>query len=244
MLSVATYHISCFTCHMQITYGHGGWIRLDDTDMPGPLYLRYRSDSGRPVLTEFYLDGRGREIPSGLFRTLDLAGVTALAMRGEGAWLESSARQAGPDLSRLASSFGTIYGGGTYAGRHCQECNAPLRRGKALPSGEEQALTDWVALSWFSQFPKSKIPQPRRVSEPKPQEEMSAPTPVRAPSNGLTNEFLQSVADNYVWAVMCRQRPAPMIEAQSGCPVRTVRSWIMKARARGILAPTTRGKVG
>lgn len=228
---------------MHITYGHGGWIRVDAGDMPGPVYLRYRSDNGRPVLTEFYLDGRDTEIPSRLFRTLDLAGVTALAMRGEGVWLENGARQAGPDLSRLASSFGTSWGAGTFAGRHCQECNAPLRRQAALPSGVEYALTDWVALSWFSQFQKSSIPQPRRQPEPELGEEMSAPTPVQAP-NGLTDDFLRSVADNYAWAVSCRQRPAPMISAQTGYSVRTVHAWIRKARDRGILAPTTRGKVG
>jgi hypothetical protein len=228
---------------MQITYGHGGWVRVDAPDMPGPVYLRYRGDSGRPVLTEFYLDGRGREIPSGLFRTLDLAGVTALGMRGEGAWLESSPRLAGPDLSRLASSFGTSWGTGTFAGRHCQECNAPLLRGMALPNGTEQALTDWVALSWYSQFEKSSIPQPEREREPEIGEEVSAPAPVEAP-NGLTDDFLQSVADNYAWAVSIRQRPAPMIAAQTGYSVRTIHAWIRKARARGILAPTSRGKVG
>ena len=223
-------------------FGHGGWVRVDAPDMPGPAYLRYRSDSGRPVLTEFYLDGRGREIPSGLFRTLDLAGVTAWGMRGEGAWLEGAPLEAGPDLSRLASSFGTTWGGDTYAGRHCDECNAPLLRGMAGPKGE-QALTDWVALSWFSQFPTSKIAQPEREREPEPDEEISPPAPVQAP-NGLTDEFLRSVADNYVWAVRFRERPAPIIAAQTGYSVRTVHAWIRKARARGILAPTTRGKVG
>jgi len=202
----------------QTTLGSGGWVRLDDPDMPGPVYLRYRSDNGRPVLTEFYLDGRGREIPTGLFRTLDLAGFTAWAMRGEGDWLERSSRYFGPDLSRLASYF---------------------RR-----SGFSRQTADWVADSWRAQFAGSTVKQAPMMRGPKADKEPRQPDPVKAPENGLTDEFLRTVADNYAWAVRCRQRPAPMIAEQSGTPVRTVRSWIMKARARGILAPTTRGKVG
>lgn len=227
---------------MELNYGKGGWVRVDDPDMPGPVFLRYRSDSGRPVLTEFYLDGGGREISTGLLRTLDLAGFTAWGMRGQGDWLESSLRQAGPDLSRLASHFTTSYGSATYAGRHCGECNAPLRRTEASPLGE-QALTDWVALSYFSQFPKSSIPQPKHNDAPKHQGVTRAPDPVKPP-DGLTDEFLRTVADNYAWAVRLRERPAPMIAAQTGYSVRTVHAWVRKARARGILAPTTKGRVG
>lgn len=166
-------------------------------------------------------------------------------MRDHDDWLERSPQEAGPDLSRLASHFSMMYGPGAYAGRHCAECNAPLRRSSASPLGE-RALTDWVALSWFSQLPKSSIPRPRRgdLGVPKHQEERSAPDPVMAPGGGLTDEFLRSVADNYAWAISLRQRPAPMIADQAGCSVRTVHSWIRKARERGVLAPTTRGKVG
>jgi hypothetical protein len=202
----------------QTTFGSGGWVRLDDPDMPGPVYLRYRSDDGRPVLTEFYIDGRGREIPSGLFRTLDLASFTAWAMRGEGDWLERSSRYAGPDLSRLASYFRS--------------------------SGFSRQIAHWVADSWRAQIPGGPVKQAPMMRGPKTDEEPSPPDPVKAPQNGLTDDFLRSVADNYVWAARNRQRPAPMIATQSGCLVRTVRSWIMKARDRGILAPTTRGKVG
>jgi hypothetical protein len=204
----------------QTAMGSGGWVRLDDPDMPGPVYLRYRSADGRPVLTEFYIDGRGREIPSGLFRTLDLASFTAWAMRGEDDWLERSPRYPGPDLSRLASYFRS--------------------------SGFSRQIAHWVADSWRAQIPVpgSTVKQAPMMRGPKMDEEPRPPDPVKAPKNGLTDDFLRSVADNYVWAARNRQRPAPMIAAQTGCPVRTVRSWIMKARDRGILAPTTRGKVG
>jgi hypothetical protein len=202
----------------QTTLGSGGWVRLDDPDMPGPVYLRYRSDNGRPVLTEFYLDGRGREIPTGLFRTLDLAGFTAWAMRGEGGWLDRSVRRPGPDLSRLASYF---------------------RR-----EGFSRQITHWVADSWRAQISGGAVKQAQMVPGPKPDEEPRQPDPVRPPENGLTDEFLRTVADNYAWAALRHERPAVVIEAQCGCPIRTVRSWIMKARDRGILAPTTRGKVG
>ena len=201
---------------MQINYGNGGWVRVDDPDMPGPAYMRYRSDSGRPVLTEFYLDGRGREIPSGLFRTLDLAGFTAWAMRGEGDWIEKSPRRPGPDLSRLASYFGSSFG---------------------------RQAAHWVADSIRAQLPGSEVTQAPMGREPKPDEGPSQPDPVKPP-DGLTDDFLRSVADNYAWAVRGRERPAPVIAAQTGYSVRTVHAWIRKARARGILAPTSRGKVG
>ena len=232
MTGIITCQISCFTCHMaQTTFGSGGWVRLDDPDMPGPVYLRYRSDNGRPVLTEFYIDGRGREIPSGLFRTLDLASFTAwalpsepktvsgrkAAMRGEGDWLERSSRYPGPDLSRLASHFHTGFG---------------------------RQAAHWVSDSMRAQIKGSTVQQAPMGRDPKVNKEPRPPDPVKAPKNGLTDDFLRSVADNYVWAARNRQRPAPMIATQSGCPVRTVRSWIMKARDRGILTPTTRGKVG
>jgi hypothetical protein len=200
----------------QISYGSGGWVRIDDPEMPGPVYLRYRSDSGRPVLTEFYLDGRSREIPSGLFRTLDLAGFTAWAMRGEGDWLERSSRHPGADLSRLASHFHTGFG---------------------------RQAAHWVADSMRAQIKGSTVPQAPMGRDPKADKEPSAPDRVEPP-NGLTDDFLRSVADNYVWAVRNRERPAVVIADQAGASVRTVHAWIRKARDRGILAPTTRGKVG
>jgi hypothetical protein len=95
-----------------------------------------------------------------------------------------------------------------------------------------------------AQIKGSTVQQAPMGRDPKVNKEPRPPDPVKAPKNGLTDDFLRSVADNYVWAARNRQRPAPMIATQSGCPVRTVRSWIMKARDRGILTPTTRGKVG
>jgi hypothetical protein len=200
-----------------ISYGNGGWVRLDDPDMPGPVYLRYRSESGRPVLTEFYLDGRGQELPSGIFRELDPAGVTAWAMRGEGEWLDRSPHRLGPDLSRLASHFRTGFG---------------------------SQASHWVADSMRAQILGGTVKQAPMGRETVTFEELAQPDPVNAPRDGLTDEFLRSVADNYVWAVRGRERPAKVIAAQAGASVRTVHAWIRKARDRGILAPTTRGKVG
>ena len=201
----------------QTTFGSGGWVRLDDDGMPGPIYLRYRSNSGRPVLTEFYIDGRGREIPPGLFRELDPTGFTAWAMRGESDWLERSPRYPGPDLSRLASYFRS--------------------------SGFSRQIAHWVADSWRAQIPDGPVKQAPMMRDPKTDAEPSAPEPVKPP-DGLTDGFLATVADNYAWALRNRRRPAPMIAAQTGASVRTVHAWIRKARDRRILAPTTRGKVG
>jgi hypothetical protein len=200
------------------SFGTGGWVRLDDPEMPGPVYLRYRSDGGRAVLTEFYIDGRDREIPTGLFRKLDLAGFTAWAMHGMGEWLEVGASEPAPDLSRLASYW--------------KHRPGPARK-------------DWIADSFRAQSGEGPVKQPPFGHEPgKVEHKPSRPDPVKAPKNGLTDDFLGTVADNYVWAVRNHERPAVVIAAQTGYQKRTVSSWIMKARDRGLLMPTTQGKVG
>jgi hypothetical protein len=201
---------------MQMSYGHGGWVRVDDADMPGPLYLRYRSDSGRPVLIEFYLDARGHEVPPGLFRALDLAGVTAWGMRDAGDWLARSVLEPGPDLSRLASYYGTTFG---------------------------SRAKHWVADSWRAQIRGSAVAQAPVQSEPDTREEPRQPDQLKRPHR-ITDDFLRAVADNYAWSILSGDWPAPQIAAQTGYSVRTAQKWIGQARARGFLAPTTKGRMG
>lgn len=202
---------------MRIGYGNGGWVRVDDPDLPGPLYLRYDSGAGRPVLTEMYLDGRGHEIATGTVRNLDLTGLTALVAQGMVDWVHRSSRHPGVNLSTLASYYATTF---------------------------TRKATHWVADAWRSEAPAffGVKPVPRKP-DPEPVPEEVAPPPVERP-NGLTDDFLRSVAENYVWAIRCRQRPAPTIAEQTGYSVRTVHAWIRKARAQGILPPAKQGRVG
>lgn len=225
---------------MRIEHGNGGWVRVTSAQQPGPLYLRYATDI-RPVLTEMYLDADGSEIAPAFLRSIDLSGLTALIARGNGERMDSSSRRAGPDMSRLASTFSTTWGSGSYAGRHCEACGGPVKGIQAAPNGE-RALTDWTALGWFAQVRGSGIPQAPRGSKPSAEPESAAPAPV-APPDGLTDAFLTTVADNYLWAVRQRRRPAPMIAQQTNSSVRTVHAWIRKARARGILPPASQGRV-
>ena len=96
-----------------------------------------------------------------------------------------------------------------------------------------------------AQIKGSDVKQAPMGPDPQPDPQVDVrPSAVTAPEHGLTDDFLRQVAANYVWAVRHRKRPAPFIAEQSGYSVRTVHSWISKARARGFLAPTTKGRVG
>lgn len=202
---------------VKATYGNGGWVRIDSHDYPGPVYLRFALGGDRPRVTELYVDGRGEELHSGLFRNLDLAGLTSWVTHGDyEQWLSSLAETPGPDLSTLASYFSTSYG---------------------------KPGIDWVGDSLWAQVRGSGVKKVNRRPDPRgldPKE----PAPVASPEHGLTDEFLRTVADNYAWAAVTRRRYAPMIAAQAGVSERTVHGWVAKARKRGIIAPTTPGKVG
>src|SRR4051794_12398432 len=95
----------------QTTLGHGGWVRVDDDDMPGVVYIRLAQDErGRWYVAELYIDGRGEEIHQGHLRGLPLSAVAALGVEDEDDEVAKSTRRAGVDLSRLASHFRTGFG--------------------------------------------------------------------------------------------------------------------------------------
>jgi hypothetical protein len=231
---------------MQISRGNGGWHRIDgDLGLPGKLYARVRAVDGRPRITELYVDGDGEPIQAAALRRLPLSQLEVWMSDMGGA----DDDVAGPDLSRLASFYASSWEADTYAGRHCDECNAPLRgsstRAEAL--GREEALTDWAALSWFAQYAHLVgygIPQVRRPKERRhPVDELPEPV-LSAPVAGLTDEFLTDVARAYSAAVMRELPPATTLAELSGYPRRTVESWIYKARKRGLMAPAPkRGRV-
>lgn len=204
---------------MKIFYGNGGWLRVDAEDMPGPLYLRYRRDNGLPVLIEMYLDAQAGELPFESLKDLhaDLKAFTSFAMQGRADWLDQTNQTPGPDLSRLASYFGTGFG-------------------KRQPDS-------WVAESMHAQYPNSDVKQPPMGMDESVTFEPQQPEPVERPKDGgLSDEFLRTIALNYTWATNTGQNPAPFIKEQSGYDVRTVHSWINKARDRGFLPPTRQGK--
>jgi len=221
---------------MLASYGNGGWVCIDDEDLPGPLYLRFsKDDTGRWRTRELYLEGRWRHLVGADFRELALADLEAVILDGE-EHLAGRAETPGPDLSRLAAHLATTWGPGAYSGDHCKGCGAPTnRRGRAL--------RDWVALSWFAQYPNSGVPQRKMPKGPKPPVEEQVP-PIEAPRDGLTDDFLHHVAAAYRAAVRRRLRPGPELARQARVSVRTVHRWIYTARRRKIMPPGQRGRVG
>lgn len=201
---------------LKASYGNGGWVAVQAHDLPGVLYLRYSFDDERPQLTELYLDGQGEEIRTSLLRRLDLAGINAFVM-AEAGHLRRRSKVGGPDLSTLASHYATIW--------------------------SDKVRNNWVADAWRSQYPGQEHLVVKRAPM-RSEDELREPLPVEAPRDGLTDDFLRSVAERYLWEVANRRRPAPAIAGQAGVSVRTAQSWFAKARKRGLLGPTTPGKVG
>lgn len=69
-------------------------------------------------------------------------------------------------------------------------------------------------------------------------------TELKAPTAGLTDEFLDQLAAAYRELAAAKRAPAPAIAEQTGRPVGTVHRWIAEARKRGYLPPAQRGRVG
>jgi len=90
----------------------------------------------------------------------------------------------------------------------------------------------------------------KRRAEPDPDLQVPAdlPQPGSRPGRrGLSDEFLSWVAVNYLKAAQVDPR-APVLQVQetigTGYPRDTIKGWVVEARKRGFLAPTTQGKGG
>lgn len=64
------------------------------------------------------------------------------------------------------------------------------------------------------------------------------------PTGRIPDEYLARVVKAYYSAIEHGLYPAPTIAEDVGAHVNTVRSWIKKARARGLMAPGQRGRMG
>lgn len=232
---------------MRVTVGNGGWVEVEGLELPGRVYARFQEVDGQVRMTELYVDGDGKPIQAGAVRRLP---VTAIEQGlSDDDYLKATSGVAGPDLSRLAASYTTTFASsprtGGYKGRHCEHCDAPLRgrEGWAARHGDrEQAVTDWVELSWLAQY-GGGVPLPkyrtRRAKSVEPEE-----LKLSAPEDGLTDAFLADVARAYRLAVERRLPPATALAEASGANVRTVQSWVYKARKRGIMpAAVKRGRI-
>jgi hypothetical protein len=202
---------------LRLGFGNGGWIRVDDPQLPGPLFARLQPDQkdGRWVVTEVYIDGRGRPVTGGIFRRLDIATIEALA-NTEANTLRARAELPAVRLSEAASYY--AYGVG----------NRPRR--------------NWAIDMLLSQFPDNDIAQVERREDVGDPMYAHVP-PLRAPEGGLTDDFLREVARAYSAALLRKERsPAQSLAQQAGVPVRTVHRWIYTARQRRIMERGRQGK--
>jgi len=197
-------------------YGNSGWVCLSDTDLPGPLYVRLAYDgAGRPFISEVYLDGRGQEVTGEALSNIRPRALAEWLDSGERDHIQARMRHPGPDLTRLASYFGTSFGSQAH---------------------------HWAAESMRAQIKDSGVTQPSRG---RPLETAEDPEPYLVRSDGLTDAFLGQVAEAYAWAVRNGQSPGQYVHGrmQPGCELNTVRAWFRLARKRGLLAPGKPGRV-
>jgi hypothetical protein len=156
--------------------------------------------------------------------------------------MAASSQTPGPDLHRLAAHYATTWGKSAYDGQHCDTCGGHIKgvRGRIL------ALRNWVAESWFAQFPDSGIRQVPMPREPRALDAELEELPSIEPPAGhrMTDDFLHTVARAYALAALKGLAPAPAIAEKAGVSRRAVHKWVYTARKRGIMPPGTRGRVG
>jgi 8-oxo-dGTP pyrophosphatase MutT (NUDIX family) len=202
---------------VQISYGNGGWVRVDSEALPGPLYLRLaQDDAGRWHTREVFIEGEDRHIEAADLRNIPLRALeTEILSNGGLSTMTAHARLPGPDLSTLASYYATSFG--------------------------PAARRTWVTESFRAQLPGGEEIRAPRQRPAAPVTHKPVP-PLSAPDEGLTDEFLTHVAAAYRVAVASRKRPGPELAGQAGVPVRTVHRWIYLARLRGLLPPAARNR--
>jgi hypothetical protein len=109
-----------------------------------------------------------------------------------------------------------------------------------------------VALSYYAQFPDSRIARPKAHAKPLGTFVPRVVPPLQRPTHGLTDEFLTHVRDAYEQAILRGLAPAPELARQiapdlpkANRPVRTIHKWVSVARQRGIMpAASRKGRAG
>jgi hypothetical protein len=226
---------------MRLSYGNGGWVRVDGIGLPGPLYVRFANDDrGRWRAVELYIDGHDTPLSTAMLRQLRLDLLEAAVLQDDN--MAARSQTPGPDLHRLAAHYATTWGKSAYDGQHCDTCGGPIKgvRGRIL------ALRNWVAESWFAQLPDSGIRQVPMPREPRALDAELEELPAIEPPAGhrMTDDFLYTVARAYALAALKGLAPAPAIAEQAGVSPRAVHKWVYTARKRGIMPPGTPGRVG
>lgn len=151
---------------ISLSIGNGGWVRVDDPDMPGPLYLRFtRDEAGRWRTRELYLEGEARHVDASDLRGIPLRSLETAILAAGQEHIASRAGVVAPDLGTLASYYATTFG---------------------------PKANNWVADSYRSQMPQGQ--GLRALRRPGTQVKRSHVPPLSPPSTGLTEDFLKHVA--------------------------------------------------
>lgn len=202
---------------MELGFGNGGWVRVADAGMPGPLYVRLLPDErGRLRIRELYLEAEDGPIRGEHLRGLPLHVLEAICNEDRSDVL-NRLEVPGPDLSRAASYHATSWG---------------------------RKVEHWVADSWWAQVAGSGVPQAPRARKRPRRTPPLPPQPLKAPDEGLTDAFLRTVAASYADAVRRGLAPAPTLAEEARVSHRTVHRWVYEARKRGIMPPGKQGRVG
>ncbi len=197
---------------MQISEGHGGWVLLHDVGIDGNVYLRLGERHGRLRVLELYVE-TSEGVEAKQLGALPLREIEVIE-QGDPVFA-GRLNTVGPDLSRLASHFGTGFG---------------------------RQATHWVAQSMRAQIAGSDVEQADRGRDRRPQERPPR-VPLNAPIR-IDEQFLQRVAQAYRYAVEDGLAPAPTLAAEAGVTARAVHKWVAIARQRGVMPPGQQGRVG
>lgn len=204
---------------MRMSFGNGGWVRVDLDTLPGPLYVRFQHIGERWRPTELYLDGRDQLLIGEMLRRLPLPAIEDAANEYEDV-LASRVHAPGVDLSVLASHYGTTF-------------------------SRKMVERNWVAASFYAQFPGSKKVERASHREDAADVDLAMVVPplrYAADGRSLTDDFLKSVAEAMAAAGRVKDAPAKFLAEREDVSDRTVHKWMYTARKRGVVKPGRPGR--
>lgn len=226
---------------MRLGVGNGGWVEVEEIDLPGPLLIRFRLRDGRLRPVELYVDTSEADdhLDPGDLRRLPLGHIEAVVNSPQVARdVLARADVLAPDVATLASHYATTF---------------------SNPADQVKA-GNWVVASMYAQLvdrPGSsdnfegtdvRVMRVKPVSRAKRAAAFRSNATYRLSegpgSDGLTDDFLGQVARAYAAAMARGERPNVAMAEQTGYPVRTVQRWVYTARQRGIMQRGEKGRAG
>lgn len=225
-----------------VDFGNGGWVAVDGLGLPGLLYLRLRDVQGALRVSEFYLDASLSEsvIDTQDLTSIPLARLEALINSYFADRVRQGIKLPAPDLSLLASHFASGLGTQAAVARQIQRGDWVISclASQHIPPGDK-------SLDLAPGVRAMRVARGRRVDPERIRSEDREFRLTEGPKEGLTDEFLTSVARAYRAALARGERPNASIRDQLGGPqngvsLKTVQRWVYTARQRKIMDPAGR----